>query len=196
MPRRAFWRPDAARNLQPARTLQRPNQIRALQRPNQIHRPPPMRRRSPPHSLNESTPGRIRSFSKSNIKQPLKHSNSLIIINCHPPRKARLMLLRRKYPSDFYHSNLCHPKNAASGRQILRTHSPITKLPPASSAVGQMSVQNRMHAFMKRFKLQSCAAQSHRWTNGGTNANANGTPSSANSDSQWVAQHYAGQQNQ
>ena len=41
-------------------------------------------------------------------------------------------------------------------------------------------------------------AEAHRWQNGSTVAFANalnGTPPAANSDSAWLAQHYAGKQN-
>ncbi|HTL73624.1 MAG TPA: prepilin-type N-terminal cleavage/methylation domain-containing protein [bacterium] len=53
------------------------------------------------------------------------------------------------------------------------------------------------HITSANFNYCDGHAESHRWLNGSTItfANGNGTPPPANSDSQWVAQHYAGKQN-
>ena len=53
------------------------------------------------------------------------------------------------------------------------------------------------HITSANFNFCDGHAESHRWLNGATiaYANANGTPPPANTDSQWVAQHYAGRQN-
>ena len=53
------------------------------------------------------------------------------------------------------------------------------------------------HITSANFNFCDGHAESHRWLSGATIAfaNANGTPPPANSDSQWVAQHYAGKQN-
>ena len=53
------------------------------------------------------------------------------------------------------------------------------------------------HITSANFNFCDGHAESHKWINGATitYANGNGTPPPANSDSQWVAQHYAGKQN-
>lgn len=53
------------------------------------------------------------------------------------------------------------------------------------------------HITSANFNFCDGHAESHRWLNGATIAfaNGNGNPPPANSDSLWVAQHYAGNQN-
>ena len=54
------------------------------------------------------------------------------------------------------------------------------------------------HITSANFNFCDGHAESHRWLDGATIAFANaknGTPPAANSDSQWIAQHYAGNQN-